>query len=51
MNTGIQDAFNLAWKLALVHDGAADPQLLDSYQAERRNRGSAQGPRSRLPLA
>ena len=36
MNTGIQDAFNLAWKLALVHDGAAHPQLLDSYQAERR---------------
>jgi 2-polyprenyl-6-methoxyphenol hydroxylase-like FAD-dependent oxidoreductase len=35
MNTGIQDAFNLAWKLALVHDGTADPRLLDSYQAER----------------
>jgi 2-polyprenyl-6-methoxyphenol hydroxylase-like FAD-dependent oxidoreductase len=36
MNTGIQDAFNLAWKLALVHDGTANPRLLDSYQAERR---------------
>ncbi len=36
MNTGIQDAFNLAWKLALVHDGVANPRLLDSYQAERR---------------
>jgi|HubBroStandDraft_4_1064222.scaffolds.fasta_scaffold11087_2 2-polyprenyl-6-methoxyphenol hydroxylase-like FAD-dependent oxidoreductase len=36
MNTGIQDAFNLAWKLALVHDGIANPRLLDSYQAERR---------------
>jgi 2-polyprenyl-6-methoxyphenol hydroxylase-like FAD-dependent oxidoreductase len=36
MNTGIQDAFNLAWKLALVHHGAADPSLLDSYEAERR---------------
>jgi 2-polyprenyl-6-methoxyphenol hydroxylase-like FAD-dependent oxidoreductase len=36
MNTGIQDAFNLAWKLALVHRGAADPRLLDSYEAERR---------------
>jgi hypothetical protein len=36
MNTGIQDAFNLAWKLALVHHGAADPNLLDSYHAERR---------------
>src|SRR5262249_40382526 len=29
-------AFNLAWKLALVHHGAADQSLLDSYQIERR---------------
>jgi hypothetical protein len=36
MNTGIQDAFNLAWKLALVHHAVADPSLLDSYEAERR---------------
>jgi 2-polyprenyl-6-methoxyphenol hydroxylase-like FAD-dependent oxidoreductase len=36
MNIGIQDAFNLAWKLALVHYGAATPGLLDSYEAERR---------------
>src|SRR5207248_7909521 len=36
MNGGLQDAFNLAWKLALVHHGAADPTLLDSYEAERR---------------
>lgn len=36
MNTGLQDAFNLAWKLALVCNGAADPALLDSYEAERR---------------
>jgi 2-polyprenyl-6-methoxyphenol hydroxylase-like FAD-dependent oxidoreductase len=36
MNCGLQDAFNLAWKLALVHHGAADPALLDSYEAERR---------------
>ena len=36
MNTGIQDAHNLAWKLALaVHDAAA-PALLESYDAERR---------------
>jgi 2-polyprenyl-6-methoxyphenol hydroxylase-like FAD-dependent oxidoreductase len=35
MNCGIQDAQNLAWKLALVCDGAA-PELLDSYAAERR---------------
>lgn len=36
MNTGIQDAVNLAWKLALVVQGRARPELLDSYQAERR---------------
>ncbi|HEU5322583.1 MAG TPA: FAD-dependent monooxygenase, partial [Methylomirabilota bacterium] len=35
MNTGIQDADNLAWKLALVVSGEADPALLDSYHAER----------------
>jgi 2-polyprenyl-6-methoxyphenol hydroxylase-like FAD-dependent oxidoreductase len=35
MNTGIQDAHNLAWKLALVVKGTAAPALLDSYQAER----------------
>ncbi|MFJ7899905.1 FAD-dependent monooxygenase [Streptomyces sp. NPDC096198] len=36
MNTGIGDADNLAWKLALVTAGTADEQLLDTYQAERR---------------
>lgn len=36
MNTGIQDAWNLAWKLDLVHRGAARDELLDSYDAERR---------------
>jgi 2-polyprenyl-6-methoxyphenol hydroxylase-like FAD-dependent oxidoreductase len=35
MNTGIQDAFNLGWKLALAARGQAAPGLLDSYQAER----------------
>jgi hypothetical protein len=35
MNTGIQDAWNLGWKLALVVAGSADPALLDSYEAER----------------
>jgi 2-polyprenyl-6-methoxyphenol hydroxylase-like FAD-dependent oxidoreductase len=35
MNTGIQDAWNLAWKLALVIRGAAVDALLDSYEAER----------------
>ena len=36
MNTGIQDAYNLGWKLAAVAAGAASPALLDSYEAERR---------------
>jgi 2-polyprenyl-6-methoxyphenol hydroxylase-like FAD-dependent oxidoreductase len=36
MNTGVQDAWNLGWKLALVAHGQADPALLDSYDAERR---------------
>jgi 2-polyprenyl-6-methoxyphenol hydroxylase-like FAD-dependent oxidoreductase len=35
MNTGMQDAFNLAWKLAAVVDAAAGDALLDSYEAER----------------
>jgi 2-polyprenyl-6-methoxyphenol hydroxylase-like FAD-dependent oxidoreductase len=35
MNTGLQDAYNLAWKLALVVDGRADGALLDTYEAER----------------
>jgi 2-polyprenyl-6-methoxyphenol hydroxylase-like FAD-dependent oxidoreductase len=35
MNTGIQDAYNLAWKLALVLHGAASASLLDSYHLER----------------
>ncbi|GGE17148.1 hypothetical protein GCM10011529_24530 [Polymorphobacter glacialis] len=35
MNTGMQDAINLAWKLALVWHGAASDALLDSYSAER----------------
>jgi 2-polyprenyl-6-methoxyphenol hydroxylase-like FAD-dependent oxidoreductase len=36
MNTGIQDAWNLGWKLALVGRGVAEEALLDSYDAERR---------------
>jgi len=36
MNSGIQDAFNLAWKLALVCQGHCSPALLDSYEAERK---------------
>jgi 2-polyprenyl-6-methoxyphenol hydroxylase-like FAD-dependent oxidoreductase len=40
MNTGIQDAYNLAWKMALVLRGAAAERLLDSYEAERRPVGA-----------
>ena len=35
MNTGLQDAYNLAWKLALVLSGRAGAALLDSYEDER----------------
>ena len=35
MNTGIQDAYNLAWKLALVLRGEGRPELLDTYEPER----------------
>ncbi|MEA2724493.1 MAG: hypothetical protein QOH59_2264 [Gemmatimonadales bacterium] len=35
MNTGLQDAYNLGWKLALVVSGGAEAALLDSYEAER----------------
>lgn len=36
LNSGIQDVWNLVWKLALVRSGAAPDTLLDSYDAERR---------------
>lgn len=36
MNTGMQDAYNLAWKLALVLQGKAPDTLLDTYEEERR---------------
>ena len=35
-NTGVQDAHNLAWKLALVLKGLAGPELLSTYEKERR---------------
>lgn len=35
MNTGMQDAFNLAWKLALVVRGTCAEKILDSYTPER----------------
>ncbi len=40
-NSGMRDANNLAWKLALVVQGLADPQLLDTYQQERRDHAKA----------
>lgn len=36
LNTGIEDAFNLGWKLAMVCNGIADAAMLDSYEIERR---------------
>ena len=36
MNTGLQDAYNLAWKLALVLKGQADEALRETYHDERR---------------
>ncbi len=36
MNTAIRDAYDLAWKLAWVLRGWADPALLDTYEPERR---------------
>jgi 2-polyprenyl-6-methoxyphenol hydroxylase-like FAD-dependent oxidoreductase len=35
-NTGVQDAYDLAWKLALVVQGVATPELLATYDTERR---------------
>ena len=40
MNTGMQDAFNLGWKLALVAKGKASETLLDSYASERGDVGA-----------
>jgi hypothetical protein len=36
LNSGVQDAHNLAWKLAYVLEGRAAEQLLDTYDVERR---------------
>ncbi|KAG0694761.1 FAD binding domain-containing protein [Suillus ampliporus] len=35
LNSGVQDSFNLGWKLALVERGVADKSLLETYSAER----------------
>ena len=40
-NSGMRDAFNLAWKIALVVQGKATPDLLDSYQIERKDHAKA----------
>lgn len=40
-NSGVRDAFNLGWKLALVLKGRATDALLDSYESERRAHASA----------
>ena len=40
-NSGMRDAFNLGWKLALVVKGKAGPELLDSYQIERKDHAKA----------
>lgn len=50
-NTGIQDAHNLAWKLALVLAGSAGPALLDTYDAERRPVATATMRQAGLRLA
>ncbi len=42
MNTGMRDAENLAWKLALVARGVAGPALLDTYEQERHPHAEAQ---------
>jgi putative polyketide hydroxylase len=50
-NTGIQDAHNLAWKLAAVLRGWACPSLLDSYELERRPVALATGTRACVQAA
>ena len=55
-NTCIQDAYNLAWKLAYVEKGIAGPSLLDTYSIERQPVGQAivkranDAMRNQLPL-
>src|SRR5690554_4106622 len=40
-NSGMRDAFNLAWKMALVIQGKAGEELLDTYEVERRDHAKA----------
>ncbi|MFD4791491.1 FAD-dependent oxidoreductase [Streptomyces sp. NPDC058459] len=50
-NTGMADAFNLAWKLALVLDGTAGAGLVDTYQQERHPVGLYTARQGSLQLA
>ena len=45
MNTGMQDAFNLAWKLSAVINGDAGETLLNSYEGERASRSPTKSSR------
>jgi hypothetical protein len=51
MNTAIQDAHNLAWKLAFVLRGVAGDDLLDTYEEERRPVGARNAARSEAPTS
>jgi 2-polyprenyl-6-methoxyphenol hydroxylase-like FAD-dependent oxidoreductase len=51
MNTAIQDAHNLAWKLAFVLHGRAGDDLLDTYEEERRPVGARNAARSEAPTS
>ena len=55
-NTCVQDAYNLAWKIAFVEQGLAKPTLLDSFSLERQPVGEGvirranQGLRDHIPV-
>ncbi len=51
MNTAIQDAHNLAWKLGFVLQGRAGDDLLDTYEEERRPVGARNAARSAAPTS
>ncbi|MET0525643.1 MAG: FAD-dependent monooxygenase [Nocardioides sp.] len=51
MNTAIQDAHNLSWKLAFVLRGTAGDDLLDTYEEERRPVGARNAARSEAPTS
>ncbi|MET9499261.1 FAD-dependent monooxygenase, partial [Streptomyces sp. NPDC006552] len=51
MNTGVQEAYNLAWKLAQVEQGHAGRELLDTYGQERAPAGRARRRSRRTPAS